>query len=35
MLYSKIEGSGKPLLILHGFWNVRQIGILIGTKLAV
>jgi pimeloyl-ACP methyl ester carboxylesterase len=34
MLYSKIEGTGKPLLILHGFLGMSDNWNTIGTKLA-
>ncbi|MDG2431606.1 alpha/beta fold hydrolase [Flavobacterium sp.] len=34
MLYSKIEGSGKPLLILHGFLGMSDNWKTIGVKLA-
>jgi len=33
MLYSKIEGSGKPLLILHGFLGMSDNWKTIGTQL--
>jgi esterase len=34
MLYSKIEGSGKPLLILHGFLGMSDNWKTIGTQFA-
>ena len=34
MLYSKIEGSGKPLLILHGFLGMSDNWKTLGTKWA-
>ena len=34
MLYSKIEGSGKPLLILHGFLGMSDNWKTIGTQLS-
>lgn len=34
MLYSKIEGSGKPLLILHGFLGMSDNWKTIGAQLA-
>lgn len=34
MLYSKIEGSGKPLLILHGFLGMSDNWKTIGSQLA-
>ncbi|MGO4904567.1 alpha/beta fold hydrolase [Flavobacterium sp. W20_MBD1_R3] len=34
MLYSKIEGSGKPLLILHGFLGMSDNWKSIGTQFA-
>jgi pimeloyl-ACP methyl ester carboxylesterase len=33
MLYSKIEGSGKPLLILHGFLGMSDNWKTIGTQI--
>jgi esterase len=35
MLYSKIEGSGKPLLILHGFLGMSDNWKSIGTQFAI
>jgi esterase len=34
MLYSKIEGSGKPLLILHGFLGMSDNWKTLGTQFA-
>lgn len=34
MLYSKIEGSGKPLLILHGFLGMSDNWKTLGTRYA-
>ena len=34
MLYSKIEGSGKPLLILHGFLGMSDNWKTLGVQLA-
>lgn len=34
LLYSKIEGSGKPLLILHGFLGMSDNWKTLGTKYA-
>jgi esterase len=33
-LYSKIEGSGKPLLILHGFLGMSDNWKTLGTQYA-
>lgn len=35
MLYSKIEGTGKPLLILHGFLGMSDNWKTLGTQFAV
>lgn len=35
MIYSKIEGEGKPLLILHGFLGMSDNWKTIGTQFAV
>ena len=35
MLYSKIEGSGKPLLILHGFLGMSDNWKTLGTQYAI
>ena len=34
MLYSKIEGQGKPLLILHGFMGMSDNWKTLGTQYA-
>ena len=34
MLYSKIEGSGKPLLILHGFLGMSDNWKTLGMQFA-
>lgn len=34
MLYSKIEGSGKPLLIIHGFFGMSDNWKSLGTQFA-
>ena len=34
MLYSKIEGSGKPLLILHGFLGMSDNWKTLGAQFA-
>jgi pimeloyl-ACP methyl ester carboxylesterase len=35
MLFQKIEGSGKPLLILHGFLGMSDNWKSLGTQFAV
>lgn len=34
MLFSKIEGSGQPLLILHGFLGMSDNWKTLGTQFA-
>ena len=34
MLYSKIEGKGKPLIILHGFLGMSDNWKTLGTQFA-
>ena len=34
MLYSKIEGSGKPFIIMHGFLGMSDNWKTLGTQFA-